>query len=327
MARSFIHYNDNGSPRWGELEGAAPKRPTDAVRLRPLAAAPASTAQLLTALDRGENLGNAADAVEVKGAALLSPVTSDAAIVCQGLNYMSHSAGDADIHARKDNLIFFKASSTLCGPYDDVVKPTDVEMLDYEVEVGLVMRRALRAGDVVTPQNIGKYVSGAVLCNDISARDVMFGATYMQWSQGKSYRTFLPAGPVFYWLEEGEVAEVLEHLRITLGWRDQQRQQGVTSQMIFKPAETLSFLATFMDLKPGDLLLTGTPGGVIAKGTPKINAILKEYLLDDGQRRPLFVAEAHAAVSDFIQAGDVLVTEMVDERANLDLGGQYSRVV
>lgn len=327
MARSFIRYNDNGSPRWGELDGAAPKRPADAVRLRPLAAAPASTAHLLKALDQGEDLGGAATTVEVTGATLLSPVTSEAAVVCQGLNYMSHSAGDADIHSRKDNLIFFKASSTLCGPYDEVVKPANVEMLDYEVEVGLVMRRALKAGDVVTPGNIGKYVAGVVLCNDISARDVMFGATYMQWSHGKSYRTFLPAGPVFYWLEEGEVAEALEHLRIKLSWRDQQRQEGVTSQMIFKPAETLTFLATFMDLKAGDLLLTGTPGGVIAKGTPKINQILKDFLLDDGQRRPLFVAEAHATVSDFIQVGDVLVTGMVDERTNVDLGGQYSRVV
>jgi len=326
MARSFIRFQDQDKIVWGELAGPAPHHPGDRVTLHSLGAALPTTAALIAALDSGSDLGRAAAPCTIAARDILSPVTTDAAVVCQGLNYQSHSSGDAGIHVRKSNLLFMKASSALCGPYDDILKPASVEMLDYEVEVGLVLRRGIEAGTTVAEEAIGSYIAGAVLCNDVSARDTMFGATYMQWFQGKSYRTFLPAGPVFYWFEPGEVEAALKQLKITLDWRGETRQSATTEQMIFKPAETLSYIATVMDMKRGDLLLSGTPGGVIAKGTPVINQILRDFLLEDSERRSRFVVEAHATVSDFMQVGDQIVTTMEDLRAGVDLGGQESNV-
>lgn len=325
MARSFIRYNDNSTPRWGELTGPAPHLPTDSVEVRPLSGTFATTADLVTALDGGATIGLEAD-TQIKASDIVSPVTTDALALCQGMNYFSHTVGDGGVHVRKKNLLFVKASSSICGPYDNVIKPAEVEMLDYEIEVGFIMRKPLRANDKVTADNIGEYLAGAVLCNDISARDTMFGMTYLQWLRGKSFRTFLPVGPIFYWLEKDEVAGALDHFKFSLTWRDVERQNGVTSDMIFKPVETLNTIAEFMDMKLGDLLLTGTSGGVIAKGTPTINKMLQDYLLDDEKRRELFVAEAHATVSDFMQVGDIMTSNLIDARSELDLGGQHSVV-
>jgi len=326
MARSFVRYSENGTPKWGELAGPAPKHPDDIVSVNVLKHEFVTIAQLVEALDSGDQLEINPEPVQFSARSILSPVTNDVTVICQGLNYSDHSSDDAGITVRKNNLLFSKAASSLCGPYDKVIKPAGVEMLDYEIEVGVILRRSLDEGAVVTSENLGEYLAGVVLCNDISARDVMFGNTYMQWMQGKSYRTFLPAGPVFYWLEKDEVVEALENLKISLTWRDEVRQTGVTSQMIFKPTETLTFIATIMNLGLGDLLVTGTPGGVIAKGTPRINEILKEYMLDDATRRALFTEEAHATVSDFMQVGDLMTSEMSDERGKGFLGGQYTEV-
>jgi len=326
MARSFIRYRDKEGVAWGELAGPAPHRPTDQVSLYPLGIELATTVDLIDALESGADLDLAADATTILARDIMSPVTSGSSVICQGLNYQSHSSGDAGIHTRKANLFFAKASSALSGPYDDILKPDSVEMLDYEVEVGLVLRKDLTETSEVTGDTIGDFIAGVVLCNDVSARDIMFGTTYFQWLQGKSLRTFLPVGPVLYWFEQGEVDEAMKNLRITLDWRGETRQIGETAQFIFQPQETLNDIAAFMDMKKGDLMLTGTPGGVIAKGTPVINQILKDYLLDDAERRKLFVAEAHKTVSDFMQVGDVVVTTMTDLRSGLDLGGHENTV-
>jgi 2-keto-4-pentenoate hydratase/2-oxohepta-3-ene-1,7-dioic acid hydratase in catechol pathway len=219
----------------------------------------------------------------------------------------------------------FRQSSSLSGPYDDIVRPAAVELLDYEVEVGIVLRKDLTAGTIVDDDNVGSYVAGVVLCNDVSARDEMFGATFLQWFQGKSYRTFCPTGPVLYLLDEREVAKTLANLEISLTYKDALRQSANTSQLIYKPAETLTHVATIMDLRRGDVILTGTPGGVILQGTPKLIEILKTQLLDDGRRREEMRAEANQRAT-FLQPGDSVTLGLRDLRADRDLGGQHCRV-
>ena len=169
------------------------------------------------------------------------------------------------------------------------------------------------------------YVAGVVLCNDVSARDVMFGATFLQWFQGKSYRTFCPTGLVRYLLDESEVADTLAHLE-ALTYKDAVRQSANTSQLIHKPAETLTQVATIMDLRRGDVILRGTPGGVILQGTPKLIEIMKTQLLDDGRRREEMLAEAKRQ-SVFLQPGDSVTLGLRDLHRNRDLGGQHCRVV
>ncbi|WP_257542486.1 MULTISPECIES: fumarylacetoacetate hydrolase family protein [unclassified Sphingobium] len=222
-------------------------------------------------------------------------------------------------------MIFLKASSSLSGPYDDIQTPAGVELLDYEVEIGVVLRRDVSAAESITDANVGDFIAGVTLCNDVSARDVMFGAGFMQWYRGKSYRGFCPTGPLLYLLARSEVAAALTSLTITLDLNGERRQTGSSAQFIHKPGDTVAELSSLMDLRRGDMILTGTPGGVIAQGSPAIMGILREHLLNDAARREQFTAEMQKSAK-FLQPGDVLNLSIRDEGAGIDLGGQESRI-
>ncbi len=325
MAQLIVRYADANQIAWGRLTSAAPAQPTDTLEIVAIATDATTTGGLIAELEHNPGLARRGEPKTILASQLLSPVTGDATLICQGLNYRDHAA-EAGHHVRKENLIFAKASSSLSGPYADIVRPSHVELLDYEVEVGVVLRKDIASGAVVDEDNVGSYVAGVVLCNDISARDVMFGASFLQWYQGKSYRTFCPAGPVLYLLEPSEVAAVLNSLEITLSWNGEQRQSAITSDLIYKPAETLTQLAEIMDLRRGDMVLTGTPGGVIAQGTPRLIEILKTRLLDDIGRRDDIRAEMRT-LGRFLQAGDTLTLTLREAGSGLDIGGQHCRIV
>jgi len=324
MAVLIIRYPDEtGVPHWGRLASQPPTAPDDVIEVIKLAIdGNLSTGELIAEFDRNPEAFERGQRHQIKAKSLQSPVTNDATLICQGLNYADHAA-EAGHHERKQNLLFGKASTSLSGPYDDIVRPAGVELLDYEVEVGIVMRAKLGIGDTVDASNIGSYVAGAVLCNDVSARDVMFAASFLQWFQGKSYRTFCPAGPVLYLMTPSEVAVTLENLEISLTYQGVQRQHASTSHLIHKPAETLTQIASIMDLRAGDMVLTGTPGGVIAQGTPKLVETLKTQLLDDARRRDEMRVEMKN-LANFLQPGESLSLTMRDLHAGIDLGGQYS---
>ena len=325
MAHCIVRYVEADRAGWGRLTGPAPTRAADAVEIVVIPTQASTTRDLIADLERDPAISERGPRKTIVAAQLLSPVTTDATLVCQGLNYRDHAA-EAGHHARKENLFFTKASSSLCGPYADIIKPARVELLDYEVEIGVVLRKAISRGVVVEPDEVGSYVAGVVLCNDVSARDVMFSASFFQWYQGKSYRTFCPAGPVLYHLEPSEVASVLDSLEIALRWNGAPRQAARTSDLIYKPAETLTQLADIMDLGPGDMVLTGTPGGVIAQGTPKLIEVFRTHLLDDNSRRDAMRAEMKT-LGPFLQMGDALTLTLRDLRSGLDLGGQHCQIV
>jgi 2-keto-4-pentenoate hydratase/2-oxohepta-3-ene-1,7-dioic acid hydratase in catechol pathway len=322
LGKLIVRYTDGAAVRWGLLEGEAPAAPEDNIRVRPLAVDAVTTAELIEALEAGH--GGVEDVAEISARSLLSPVTDDATIFCQGLNYRDHAAESQ--HAdRKSNLIFCKASSSLTGPYDDIVRPQGVELLDYEIEFGVILRRDMRSAEAVTKANLGQLVAGIVLANDVSARDSMFGASFLQWFEGKSYRTFCPAGPALWLLDPGEVVEALENMELTLALNGEQRQHASSSQLIWKVEETLSFISERMDLKRGDLLLTGTPGGVTAPATLELVSILKEKLFDDAARRDALRIEMVKS-RPFMQPGDVLTLTLRDARENKLLGGMTSKI-
>jgi len=324
VAISIVRYLDEaGVLRWGRLTSQSPTAPEDVIEVIDLAIdGNASTGELISEFDRNPQTFERGQSKRIKAKSLQSPVTNDATLICQGLNYSDHAA-EAGHHQRKQNLLFAKASASLSGPYDDIIRPAGVELLDYEVEVGIVLRTKLGVGDTVDNGNIGSYVAGAVLCNDVSARDVMFAASFMQWYQGKSYRTFCPAGPVLYLMTPSEVAVTLENLEISLTYQGEQRQRAVTSQLIYKPAETLTQIAAITDLRAGDMILTGTPGGVIAQGTPKLVETLKTHLLDDARRRDEMRIEMKN-LANFLQPGESVSLTMRDLHTGVDLGGQHS---
>ena len=322
MGQLIVRYRDGDRSRWGRLVGEAPVGATDIVSIAPLMVAAETTGAFLAAAAAG--VLKAEPAIEIQADQLLSPVTSDGSIYAQGLNYQDHAA-EAQHAKRKSNLIFAKASSSLTGPYGDIVRPAEVELLDYEVEFGIVLRRDLGAGDVVTDETLGDAVAGIVLCNDVSARDTMFGASFLQWFRGKSYRTFCPAGPALWLLEPDEVAAGLGHLDIKLWVNGEQRQAASSDQLIFGPAETLSYIASSIDLKRGDLLLTGTPGGVTAPATPRMVEILKDHLLADDVRRDQLRIEMTKA-RPFLKSGDIVTATLADNRGGA-LGGIANRIV
>ena len=321
MSRMIVRYGGDGVVHWGEVTGRAPHAAHDDVTLRPLLLQAQTTASLLeqiaTSTERGAEMS-------VKASRLMSPATPDAALICQGLNYVSH-AQEAHHAQRKSNLIFGKAGSSITGPYDDIVRPVEAELLDYEVEFALLMRRALTARDRVTADNIGEYVAGIVLCNDVSARDIQFGESLLQWFRGKSYRSFCPVGPVLWLLEPAEVTRALDQLEIRLHVNGELRQQATSSQLIWKPVETLNYVATILDMRAGDLLLTGTPGGVTAPVTPKMVEIIKTHLLSDETRRDELRVEMTQG-RPFLRQGDLVSAALRCMEPPQDLGGMANRV-
>jgi 2-keto-4-pentenoate hydratase/2-oxohepta-3-ene-1,7-dioic acid hydratase in catechol pathway len=302
MARLVVRYRNEEQVHWAELIGTVPSAKDHELTVAPIEVSASTVGELIVAMPaagapRGEHR-------VIPASWLLSPITSDTTIFCQGLNYQEHAA-ESNHTKRKNNLIFAKASSSLSGPFDDIVRPQEVQLLDYEVELGLVMRRDLGADDVITEDNLGSAIAGVILCNDVSARDTMFGESFLQWFRGKSYRTFCPVGPVLTLLDPDEVESFLSTLEIRLWLNGDLRQHGRYDQLIFPPAETLSHIASTMDLRRGDLLMTGTPGGVIAHATPQVVQILKENLFSDDVRREQLRAEL-TSHQTFLRPGDVV---------------------
>lgn len=325
MAICVVRWSGDGLKRWGRLIGTAPLRPDEIVQVEPLASTAESTAALISEFDTKAGLVGTGTTMTMEARKLVTPVTQDATLVCQGLNYDDHAA-ESGHNARKANLFFTKASSSLCGPYDDIVRPDGVELLDYESEVGILLRQPLKAGTIVTQANLGHHVAAVTLCNDVSARDMMFGASFLQWFQGKSCRTFCPTGPILYLMAPDEVATILDNLSFSLDYRGETRQSACSGQQIYKASETLTQLASFMDLAAGDLILTGTPGGVLAQGTPALAKIMATNLFDDVTRRAELVAESKR-MHPFLQPGDTLTLRLRDDSNGVDLGGQFSRIV
>ncbi len=324
MAMLIVRYRNGSKVAWGRVTGQAPLSRQDMLELRRLPVEVETTAALITALEKNPQLAETGTPGRISAVNLLSPITNDAQLVCQGLNYRDHAA-EAGHHIRKQNLFFMKASSSLSGPYDDVYRPPEVQLLDYEVEFAIVVRADIHAAASISDANIGDFVAGVVLCDDVSARDTMFGASFFQWFQGKSYRTFCPAGPVLYLLERSEVATALESLEISLSLNGEPRQKAVSSQLIYKPPETLTLLTQFMRLRRGDVVLTGTPGGVIAQGSPKLMEILRTLLLADDERRAALRTEL-LSNARFLQPGDTLRLRIRDLRTGTELGGQETRI-
>ncbi len=323
MGSMIVRYRDADAVRWGRLEGPAPIHASDLVTVDPLAIQATTTGEVISAFESGALRTTSAGA-KIKASTILSPVTNDATLLCQGLNYLSHAA-EAQHHVRRANLIFSKASSSLTGPYSPIIRPPEVELLDYEVEIGVVLRSDIRGPVEVTNANLGDFVAGVVLCNDASARDTMFGASFLQWFHGKSYRSFCPAGPVLYLLDRHEVATTLDNLEINLSLNNEPRQSARSTQLIYKPAETLTHISSWMDMKRGDMLLTGTPGGVTAPASAKLVEILKTHLMEDTVRRDAFRVEI-VKTRPFMKAGDVVTATLHDSRLNISLGGHENTV-
>jgi 2-keto-4-pentenoate hydratase/2-oxohepta-3-ene-1,7-dioic acid hydratase in catechol pathway len=264
------------------------------------------------------------ETVTIEEVTILSPVTKPARIVCQGANYSSHRA-EAGLEAARPpfNLIFGKADSSLCGAYTEIVRPSNVQLLDYEIELGLVLGADIEQSLEVTDENLHQYVAGLVIFNDVSARDVQL--TEGQWLKGKSYRTFGPTGPFLYLLDKEETS-LIHDLELNCWVNDELRQSANTNQLLFKPAETLSELSEIMDLSTGDLIVTGTTGGVALNLTPdvlgQVSGMGTPY-----QKKLELLVESQINNGKYLKDGDVIRCQIKSSDGTIDLGEQVNKVV
>lgn len=183
-----------------------------------------------------------------------SPIRRPSKIVCIGLNYRDHAA-ETGQEVPKEPVIFFKASSSLSGPDDQVVIPKGSTKLDWEVELAFVIGKEAR---YVAPQNALDNVAGYVLHNDYSERAFQLERGG-QWVKGKSADTFAPLGP--FLATRDEIPDP-GHLDLWLTVNGTTRQKSNTGQMVFGVADLVSYVSQFMTLLPGDVVSTGTPPGV-----------------------------------------------------------------
>ena len=188
------------------------------------------------------------------GARLGPPLARPSKIVCVGLNFRDHAA-ESGMAAPAEPVLFFKSTSSLCGPNDAVIIPKGATKLDWEVELALVIRR--RAAHVA-PEHAGAYVAGFVLHNDYSERAFQLERGG-QWVKGKSADTFAPLGP---WLVTSDEVPDPQRLGMWLTVNGETRQKSTTANMIFDVFTLVSYVSQFMTLLAGDVISTGTPAGV-----------------------------------------------------------------
>lgn len=315
MAVQVVHYVFEGSAGWGVLHGR---------RIAPLGRY-ASTADFVgAALDAAWASRPEHASVPVDGVTLLSPVTSDRQFICQGVNYASHvRESGMDPDKIGFNTIFTKASSSLAAPHADIVRPAHVRLLDYEVELGLVMQRAITAPLEVSADRLHEYLAGVTIVNDISARDVQLPQG--QFYKGKSYRSFGPTGP-FLLLLAPEEWRRWPQLRMRLSVNGELRQDSHCGEMLFHPHQTLTELSAMHDLHPGDLIATGTPAGCAARAPGKLAMWVMRHLLSDAAKWRLFIRKGMANRA-YLKPGDVITTAIRSDDGLLDLGQQCNRVV
>lgn len=246
----FVRYSATGTPQWGiqqenriypvcNMEVPGPsfeKMTTRGYRKR---IQKALGAQAPPSVPRGD-------------VQLLAPVETPGKIVCVGLNYHDH-AEEQDEKIPERPMLFSKSPTSITHPQRPIVHPAMVDQVDYEVELAFVVGRTAKD---VPEEDARDYVAGYTILNDVSARDAQFEDG--QFYRGKSYDTFAPMGPAL--ITDSDIDP--NNLSLELRVNGDIKQSSSTAEFIFGIEELVSYLSRVMTLQPGDVVTTGTPGGV-----------------------------------------------------------------
>ena len=182
------------------------------------------------------------------------PIYKPSKVICIGLNYAKH-ARETGAQVPKEPIIFFKATTSVSGPNDDIVIPKNSVKTDWEVELAVVIGKRASYVDELEAMD---YVAGYCLHNDVSEREFQIERGG-QWVKGKSCDTFAPLGP---WLATKDEITDENNLRLWLNVNGKKMQDSNTDDLIFKVPFLISYISQFMTLLPGDIISTGTPAGV-----------------------------------------------------------------
>lgn len=189
------------------------------------------------------------------GVRLLAPIDDPEKVICVGLNYRDHCL-EQDVKVPKEPLIFSKFPSAIAGPFDDIVHPAESSEVDWEVELAAIIGKT---GRHIQESVAMEHIVGFTVANDVSARDWQMRRNGRQWLLGKTFDTFCPIGPAI--VTKDSVTDV-HNLRIRCSVNGQLMQSSSTNQLIFRLPQLVAWVSQFVTLRPGDVLLTGTPPGV-----------------------------------------------------------------
>lgn len=317
MATNVVRFFHNNSVQWGVVLGD---------RIAPIPGTYETTHDFIESnpieIVR-EIASQASPTLRFTDVQVMSPVTVNQQFLCLGANYRQHmiESGLNPDH-KSYNMVFTKAPSCISPANTDVVKPSNVKFLDYEIELGIVIKRGLFGATAVTKNNLHEYVAGMVVVNDYSARDIQIPQT--QFYKGKSFRTFGPVGPYLCLLERSEM-HYLESMELTLTVNGKVRQKDSTANMVWNVSETLSELSSVHDLDVGDLIATGTPAGcALAVPSPLKQRVAA--VLPDSTKWRLF-NKIQSKRAQYLQPGDLVEASIRSSDAQIDLGLQRNRIV
>jgi 2-keto-4-pentenoate hydratase/2-oxohepta-3-ene-1,7-dioic acid hydratase in catechol pathway len=314
MPVNVLHFRHQGRAQWGVVRNKL---------ITPIPGEFDTTGAFIRA-NRVETLSTlSGPSIDEAAVEVLSPVTRNQQFLCQGANYRQHMIESGmDPDAKAFNMIFTKAQSCIVPANSDLIRPGSVRFLDYEIELGLVLKRDITSRELITDAHLYDCVAGAVIVNDYSARDIQI--PQMQFYKGKSFRTFGPVGPYLCLLEPGDVPK-LRQLDLTLTVNGAVRQNDSTANLVYGPAETLTELSGVQDLYAGDLLSTGTPSGcalsVPSPARQRIAALLPERV-----KWKMFM-KVQAGRSQYLKAGDLVEARIASPDGSVDLGVQRNHVV
>lgn len=194
---------------------------------------------------------------------LLAPITDPGKILCIGMNYRDHCE-EQNLPVPEEPVVFSKFNSAIIGPLDSIKYPCETEELDWEVELVIVIGKE---GKNIPENEAMNYVFGYTVAHDVSARDWQLHRNGGQFLIGKSMDCFCPLGPAIVAKED---LKDPHNLRLWTSVNGVTKQDGNTKEMVFKTEAVIAFLTRFMTLKPGDIILTGTPPGVgVFKNPPE----------------------------------------------------------
>ena len=314
MAINVVRFEHESRIQWGVLRNG---------RITPIPGDYPTTRDFVLANSAESLAGLRGEALSISDVEILSPVTHNQQFICQGANYRQHMIESGmDPDAKKFNMIFTKAPSCIVAANSPLIMPKNVRFLDYEIELGLIVRRDLSEAVKVTESNLHEFVAGLVIVNDYSARDVQI--PQMQFYKGKSYRTFGPVGPYLCLLGPDDFPRI-KNLQLKLTVNGQVRQNDTTANLVFGPAETLTELSGVQDLVAGDLIATGTPAGcalsVPSPSRQKIAALFPEAT------KWKFFLNVQAKRPQYLKIGDVVEARISHPSGDIDLGVQRNVVV
>ena len=200
------------------------------------------------------------DTLSLDQVRLHAPIPNPPRIFAIGLNYRDH-AKESGMQLPTTPVVFFKLSTSVIGPGDAIVLPTNSTQPDYEAEFAFVIGKG---GYRIPASAWREHVFGYTIINDVSARDVQFAST--QWSMSKSFPTFCPMGPAI--VTADEIADP-HQLSISLTINGETLQNSSTNELVFKIPDLIEYLSSITPLLPGDVISTGTPPGVGLGRNPK----------------------------------------------------------